>query len=95
MVRKEAAGEQQGVPNPPGAAKETAAGALVTVILAILPWGEVYVDGRKRGVAPPLRSLQLTPGRHEIEIRNTTFPRHVEKIDATPGAAVTIKHRFK
>lgn len=40
------------------------------VRIKVKPWGEVYVDGIKRGVSPPLRVLSLAPGAHEIEIRN-------------------------
>src|SRR5437660_3334204 len=29
--------------------------------LAVAPWGEVLVDGRSRGVSPPLRVLERTP----------------------------------
>jgi len=63
--------------------------------LAINPWGEVFVDGRSRGVSPPLRTLEISPGSHTIEIRNSTFASHVEKVDIKPGDAVRIRHRFK
>jgi hypothetical protein len=55
----------------------------------------VFVDGRSRGVSPPLRTLEIPPGSHTIEIRNSTFPSHVEKVDIKPGDAVKIRHRFK
>ena len=38
-------------------------------------WGEVLVDGKSRGLSPPLRVLEVPPGPHTIEIRNSTFPR--------------------
>jgi serine/threonine-protein kinase len=63
--------------------------------LAVSPWGEVFVDGRKRGVSPPLAELSLPPGRHTIEIRNTTFPPHTETIDVLADANVRIKHKFQ
>lgn len=62
--------------------------------LAVLPWGEVVVDGKSRGVSPPLRALEIPPGSHTIELRNSTFPSHVEKIDLKAGEAVRIRHRF-
>lgn len=68
--------------------------AKATVSLLIVPWGEVYVDGQKRGVSPPLKSLSLAPGMHTVEIRNSQFPIHVEKIDAKPGAQIKIRHTF-
>ena len=62
--------------------------------LAVLPWGEVLVDGKSRGVSPPLRTLEVSPGSYTIELRNSTFPAHVEKIDIKAGEAVRIRHRF-
>jgi hypothetical protein len=63
--------------------------------LAVNPWGEVFVDGQSRGVSPPLRTLEIPPGSHTIEIRNSTFKSHVEKVVIKPGEAVKIRHRFK
>jgi serine/threonine-protein kinase len=63
--------------------------------LAIAPWGEVLIDGKRRGVSPPLRAVELAPGAHTIEIRNSTFPAHVEKVQLKAGEAVRIRHRFK
>jgi class 3 adenylate cyclase len=63
--------------------------------LAVAPWGEVVVDGKSRGVSPPLRVIDLAPGAHTIEIRNSTFPARVERVDVKPGEAVKIRHRFR
>jgi serine/threonine-protein kinase len=62
--------------------------------LAVNPWGEVYVDGRKRGLSPPTKELRLPPGRHQVEIRNGTFPSHVETIEVNADEAVRITHSF-
>jgi class 3 adenylate cyclase len=62
---------------------------------AVAPWGEVVVNGRSRGLSPPLRALELSPGTHTIEIRNSTFPAHVAKIEVKPGESVKIQHRFR
>jgi hypothetical protein len=74
--------------------KPLAAGA-GRVELAVAPWGEVLVDGRSRGVSPPLRMLDVAPGMHTIEIRNSTFPARVERVEVKPGEAVKIRHRFR
>jgi len=75
---------------------QTAAAArLGTIRLAIAPWGRVIVDGKERGVSPPLRQIELPQGPHTVEIRNTTFPSHVAKIEVKAGEAVKIKHRFR
>lgn len=68
--------------------------AEATVLLRIVPWGEVYVDGQKRGISPPLKSLSLIPGMHTVEVRNSSFPVHLEKVDLKPGARIMVKHRF-
>src|SRR5205085_252465 len=49
-----------------------------TLVFAIQPWGEIYVNGRSRGVTPPMKSIKLEPGKYKIEVRNTTFPAHTE-----------------
>jgi class 3 adenylate cyclase len=63
--------------------------------LAVAPWGEVLVDGRRRGISPPLRALDLPAGTHTVEIRNSTFPAHVARVEVKPGEAVKIQHRFR
>jgi hypothetical protein len=69
--------------------------APATVLLGIAPWGEVYVDGNKKGVSPPLNSLQVAPGKHQIEIRNTTFSPYKKTVDLKPGEQLKIKHKFR
>jgi hypothetical protein len=69
--------------------------APATVSLGIAPWGEVYVDGNKKGVSPPLNSLQVAPGKHQIEIRNTTFSPYKQTVDLKPGEQLKIKHKFR
>ncbi len=77
--------------------EETAAvkpGDAALVSIAVTPWGEVYLDGRMQGVSPPLAELQVAPGKHEIEIRNTTFPVHTKNIYVKAGEKIKIKHKF-
>ena len=57
--------------------------------------GEVLIDGRSRGVSPPLRMVDVPPGVHTVEIRNSTFPAHVQEVKLKAGQAVRIRHRFK
>ena len=64
------------------------------VSLAVTPWGEVYLDGRMQGVSPPLMELHVAPGKHEIEIRNTTFPAYIEKIQLKASEKIKIKYKF-
>lgn len=65
-----------------------------TVTIAVIPWGEVYLDGKQQGVSPPLDVLHVTPGKHEIEIRNTTFPPYTLSVVVKAGEQLKIKHKF-
>jgi class 3 adenylate cyclase len=60
-----------------------------------LPWAEVYVDGKMHGVSPPLRSIQLAPGKHRIELRNSSFQAHAVTITVKPGERVYVRHSFR
>src|SRR5712664_3096255 len=52
-----------------------------TLNIVALPWAEVFVDGTRQGVTPPLRAIFLRPGKHRIELRNTSFPAHVQTVE--------------
>lgn len=62
---------------------------------AVTPWGEVYVDGRRKGVAPPLTEIKLAPGKHTIEIRNTTFRPYVQTVRLDAESHLKIRHKFQ
>ncbi|MHB1213778.1 MAG: serine/threonine-protein kinase [Thiobacillus sp.] len=79
------------IPQAPAAVVQ----AKATVMLAISPWGEVFVDGRRVGVSPPLAMLQLEPGKHEVEIRNQTFVPYRVIVNPEPGKSHKIRHKFK
>jgi class 3 adenylate cyclase len=66
-----------------------------TIVFAVQPWGEIYVNGRSRGVTPPMKSLKLEPGKYKIEIRNTTFPAHTENLDLKARDELTVRHKFQ
>jgi hypothetical protein len=64
------------------------------VVLAVSPWGEVYIDGKLRGTTPPLAELELPPGRHRIEIRNSAqLPFHTF-VELQAGDTQRIRHTF-
>ena len=83
-------------PARPPADIKSAAPALETVSyrLAIKPWGTVYVDGRERGVSPPMKRLVLTPGKHRIRIVNPRFADRLINIDSTKNKSGTLEHDF-
>lgn len=74
--------------------KEQERASLAVVNLSIQPWGDVYVDGRRRGASPPLRSLRLSPGTHTIEIRNGNLPSHVVTVELKSQQNTTVRHQF-
>ncbi|MCP1647158.1 hypothetical protein [Pseudomonas nitroreducens] len=69
--------------------------AVGTLIVAVQPWAEVWVDGRKRGISPPLLTLQLPPGSHSIELRNPDLPTHSQQLQISVGQSVTLRHTFQ
>jgi class 3 adenylate cyclase len=66
-----------------------------TLVFAITPWGEVFVNGKSRGVTPPMKSIKLDPGKYKIEVRNTSFPVHAENFDLKARDEVTVRHKFQ
>jgi len=84
--------ETVAAPTAPASAPVIAAGVIQ---FAILPWGEVFVDGRSRGVSPPLRAIELPPGPHTVEVRNTSFPTRTQRVEVRSGEPVRIRHQFR
>jgi len=71
-----------------------AVAATGTVRIAVSPWGNVEVDGRSVGTAPPLNELNLPEGRHTVVIRNDEFPPFTATVNVVSGQPVNVKHRF-
>lgn len=65
-----------------------------TLNLAVVPWGEIFINGRSRGVSPPMKNLKLPPGKYRIEIKNTTFPAYSESIEIKSREEITVRHKF-
>lgn len=66
-----------------------------TLSVVIQPWGEVWIDGRKRGISPPLFKLQLPPGNYRIELRNPDLPGYSQNVQISAGQSVTLQHTFQ
>jgi hypothetical protein len=67
----------------------------VTVNLDVRPWGEIFVDGKSRGVSPPLKALSLPAGRHTVVVRNADLPAYRVVVDLKPGQPLTLRHVFQ
>ena len=81
-------GETKGDPSKPAVPP-------ATLVFAVTPWGEIFVNGKSRGVTPPMKSIKLDPGKYKIEIRNTTFAPHTENLDLKAREELTVRHKFQ
>lgn len=75
-------------------AAKPAGAASGTLQLAIAPWGEVFVDGVRQGVSPPLREIKLPPGEHTVLVVNQTFAPYSQTIRVEPDGTHKIKYKF-
>jgi hypothetical protein len=64
------------------------------VALAITPGGEVLVDGQVRGMTPPLKALELAPGRHTIVVRTGAHAPLTTQVELGPGERYSLRHDF-
>ena len=100
IANAEAAEPPQAV--PVAKASEPAKPAVVSpavsngrVSLAIAPWGEVYIDNKKVGISPPLTDIKVSPGKHNIEVRNGSFEPYRQSISLAANSSLRIKHKFE
>lgn len=87
------AGKKHTGPLKQRSATTTTATGNLTV--AVQPWGEVWIDGCKRGITPPLFKLQLPPGNYLVELRNPGLPSYSQKLQISAGQSVTLRHSFQ
>jgi eukaryotic-like serine/threonine-protein kinase len=66
-----------------------------TLTLAVSPWAAVYIDGKFHGTTPPVTTLALTPGRHLVEVRNSTQPPYLTYATVRAGEVRSIRHEFE
>ena len=65
------------------------------VNIKVIPWGEMYLDGKMVGVTPPLHQLTLAPGAHIIEIRHPSYPTKTIQISPEDPLSETLEHYFQ
>ena len=66
-----------------------------TLTIAVSPWGAIYIDGKLRGTTPPITTLDLSPGRHLVEVRNASQPAYVTYATVEAGEVRSIRHEFE
>ncbi len=65
------------------------------LVFAVSPWGEIYIDGKKRGISPPMSRLKVEPGRYIVKIANGTFRPYIKTIEVHANQTVYLKYKFK
>jgi class 3 adenylate cyclase len=83
------------MPAPAQTAPGLEGGANALVQLAISPWGEVFVNGKKAGASPPMTEFELRPGKYRIEVRNGDFKPYRDEVELASNQTIRIKHKFK
>lgn len=60
----------------------------------ITPRGDVFIDGVLKGKTPPLQRLEIRPGRHSIEVRNSPYPPLRLEVNIASAEEMRITHSF-
>jgi hypothetical protein len=60
----------------------------------VKPRGDVVIDGRSYGRTPPLREVEIPPGRHRVRVMNGNYPTLELSMKVEPGERVLIAHTF-
>lgn len=79
------------VVNPPAPGADPLTG---TVRIMIKPWGTIVVDGKSKGVSPPLKHLRLTEGKHQIKIVNPNFADYSLDVNISKKKSSNIEYDF-
>jgi hypothetical protein len=58
------------------------------------PGTEIFVDGERVGVVPPVVAIALVPGRHRILYRIPDYDELEEEVEVRIGAENSFSHRF-
>jgi len=95
-------GEQSGifVDQPPSGIRATSspadgqAPAPAVLRFAVRPWGDVYLNGKRWLTTPPVKEVQLAPGRHRIEVRNGGLRPFATDFTFVPGGQFLLRHDF-
>jgi hypothetical protein len=66
-----------------------------TLVFDVSPWGEIYLDGKLHGTTPPVKTVDLPPGRHRIELRNSAQPPYLGYTTLELGDVRRIRHQFE
>ena len=65
-----------------------------TIVFQISPYGDIYVDGVMKGRSPPLARLDVNPGLHSVEVRNSSYSTVTFEATVRSHEEMTIRHTF-
>ena len=57
-------------------------------------WATVFVDGENKGTVPPVTTLKLASGTHEVELQNPALPTIKRTVEVITGKTVVVRHSF-
>ena len=60
----------------------------------VRPRGDVVIDGLSYGPTPPLREVEIPPGRHHVLVRSGRNPPVDVRVNLEPGERMTVTHSF-
>ncbi|SAI66857.1 membrane protein [Bordetella ansorpii] len=66
----------------------------VRVRVNIHPWGELWVNGVRRGVSPPLKEIRLAPGQYSVVVRNANLPPYRGTLTVKEGRQSVLSYSF-
>ncbi len=66
-----------------------------TLVFDVSPWGAIYIDGKPQGTTPPVKTLDVPPGTHRIEVRNSAQLPYLSSQTLQPGDVRRIRHNFQ
>ena len=67
---------------------------VATLIIAVAPQGEIYIDGKHYGTTPPIATLELEPGVRRIEVRSGSRKPYLTYMTVQAGEVRRIQHDF-
>ena len=79
---------------PTAKVPEPQPGGTATLIIAVSPQGEIYIDGKHYGTTPPITTLDLEPGMHRIEVRSGSRKPYLTYMTVQAGDVRRIRHDF-
>jgi serine/threonine protein kinase len=86
--------EASGATKPTAPVPEKQRVGTAKLIIEVSPQGEIYIDGKHYGTAPPITTLDLAPGMHRIEVRSGSRTPYLTYMTVQAGDVRRIRHDF-